>query len=70
MVISKAEHLGLTVFVEEKNKKIRRTLKSFQDFYSGPTIKIDDLNKTKYIDIAVKFSQIIYSEEDKRKFDV
>ena len=66
MVISKAEHLGLTVFIEEKNKKIKRTLKSFQDFYSGPTIKIDDLNKTKYIDIAVKLSQTIYSDEDKR----
>ena len=66
LYLGKIENFGLTVFIEEKNKKNKRTLKSFQDFYSGPTIKIDDLNKTKYIDIAVKLSQTIYSEEDKR----
>ena len=53
-----------SLFVEEKVKNLKRTLKSAKSNYIGPSLKIYSFDQPRKISVLLKFSQTIYSERD------
>ena len=56
--------VGMTLFVDERNMKVGRSLKSAQKSYSGPLIEIEDLSKPKKVKSLLTLSQTIHEESD------
>ena len=59
--------LGVSIFVEEKNRNTRRPLLANKKIYSGPFLAIRDLSKPMQIRTVNSLSQIINSEFDQGK---
>ena len=60
----KLKKFGISLQFEEKNKRLKRSLKSLQSIYSGPTIDNEFLNIPKSTRFLIKVSQIINTERD------
>ena len=62
--VGQIDGLQVSVHLEEKNKVLKRQLKSNMLSYVGPIMKIEDTRNSQVMSVMVKFSQIIKSEED------
>ena len=63
---NKFPDLGISLFIQERNRVVRRILQSNLLAYSGPQIKINDLGIGQEVRVFMKFSQEIDSEKDKK----
>ena len=59
ILINNIGKVGLEIYLEDKNLKTFRTLRSSRFSYSGPAIGSPDLNDTQAISYLIKFSQMI-----------
>ena len=59
--------VALTVLFEERERKLKRALKSLRKNYLGPVLKIDDLNRSRTVKAFITLSQTINTERDTSK---
>ena len=65
--INQLSNLGISIFVEEKNKVKSRTVRQNALSYIGPLLQNRNLNNTEYIKAIIKINQNIDLEEDANK---
>ena len=63
--VNKTKGFSASLFIEEKVKKLKRTLKAAKTSYTGPFLKIYSLDQPRKISVLIKFSQTIHSERDR-----
>ena len=62
----KFEDFGISFYIQERNRVVKRILESNLLAYSGPPIRINDLGVGQEIRAIIKISQEIDSEKDER----
>ena len=65
--ISRHDNLGISIYLEDKNKALRRPLKASMLDYTGPDISNPDLTKPRSERVILRIFQSIDSEFDKDK---
>ena len=61
--VGQIDNLQVTFHLEEKNKALKRTLKSNMLSYIGPTLKIEDPRQSQVISAMIRFSQTKKAEK-------
>ena len=64
---NKVVNRGVTIYLTDKNKYMKRPLKVTMLDYSGPIITVEDLDSPKAKTIILSISQFIDSEYDRDK---
>ena len=68
LYFGKLENIGVSIFIEEKNKALRkRPLTQNMLSYHGPHLRNENLQQTRRIRVGIKLEQFIYSELDESK---
>ena len=65
--VSKHDNLGISIYLEDKNKALKRPLKVSMLDYAGPDISNPDLSKPKLERVILRIFQSIDSELDMDK---
>ena len=60
------QDMGISLYIQERNRAVKRTLQSNLMAYSGPQVKINDMSVGQEIRVMIKISQEIDSEKDVR----
>ena len=60
------QDMGISLYIQERNRAVKRSLESNMMAYSGTAVKINDLGVGQEIRAILKISQEIDSEEDER----
>ena len=60
------QDMGISLYIQERNRAVKRTLESNMMAYSGSAVKINDLKVGQEIRAILKITQEINSEEDER----
>ena len=64
LFLNNVEKTGFTLYLQERNKRLRRALVYSQEVYTGPTVSIHDLQSPKLYSLLLKLSQVINAEND------
>ena len=67
LLFNRIPNLGVAIYLIDKNKYMKRPLKTAMLDYSGPVIAVEDLNSPKYKNIILSITQFIDSEYDRDK---
>ena len=65
--ISRHDNVGISIYLEDKNKALKRPLKASMLDYTGPDISNPDLTKPRKERVILRIFQFIDSELDKDK---
>ena len=65
--IKKTEHIGVTIFIEDKEEAVGRAIKSNLQVYSGAKITLTNANMTWDKKFIISFTQHKFSDRDTRE---
>ena len=67
ILVLKHDNLGISIYLEDKNKALKRPLKTSMLDYSGPDISNPDISKPRKEKVILRIFQSLDSELDKDK---
>ena len=67
IAIKKTEHIGVTIFIEDKEEAVGRAIKSNLQVYSGAKITLTNANMTWDKKFIISFTQHKFSDRDTRE---